>query len=116
MLNLFLGMALISLKIWQLFELALPLIVLAAVQTIFMILFVRFVTFPFLGRDYDAAVMSSGIFGFGMGATPVALSNMQAVTLNRPLSHTAFLVIPIVGGMFLDIINSFTILFFLNMI
>lgn len=81
-----------------------------------MVLFARFVVFPFLGKDYDAAVMTSGVCGFGMGATPNALSNMQAVTFRRPPSYTAFLVIPIMGGMFLDIINSFTVLLFLNLI
>ena len=116
MLELFLGMALISLKIWQLFALALPLTVLLAAQTLFMVLFTRFIVFPFLGKDYDAAVMTSGVCGFGMGATPNALSNMQAVTFRRPPSYTAFLVIPIMGGMFLDIINSFTVLLFLNLI
>ena len=116
MLELFLGMALISLKIWQLFHLALPLVVLLLSQTVFTVLFARFAAFRFLGKDYDAAVMTSGVCGFSMGATPNALSNMQAVTANRPASRISFLVIPITGGIFLDIINGLTIVVFLNVL
>ena len=78
-LSLFLGMAMITLKLWQLAELALPLIVLLAGQTLFMILYVVLVVFNIMGRDYDAAVIVSGTCGFGMGATPNAMANMQAI-------------------------------------
>ena len=67
----------ITLKLWQLADLALPLITLLAGQTILMFLFTYFVIFNIMGRDYDAAVLSSGVCGFGMGATPNAMANMQ---------------------------------------
>ena len=76
-LSLFLGIAMITLKLWQLADLALPLITLLAGQTILMFLFTYFVVFNIMGRDYDAAVLSSGVCGFGMGATPNAMANMQ---------------------------------------
>ena len=76
-LSLFLGIAMITLKLWQLADLALPLITLLAGQTILMFFFTYFVIFNIMGRDYDAAVLSSGVCGFGMGATPNAMANMQ---------------------------------------
>ena len=78
-LSLFLGMAMITLKIWQLAELALPLVILLAGQTLLILFFTYFVVFNVMGRDYDAAVLSSGVCGFGMGATPNAMANMQAL-------------------------------------
>lgn len=78
-LSLFLGMAMITLKLWQLAELALPLIILLSAQLILMMLFTYFVVFNVMGRDYDAAVLSAGTCGFGMGATPNAMANMQAI-------------------------------------
>ncbi len=105
-LSLFLGMAMITLKLWQLAELALPLIVLLAGQTLFMILYVVLVVFNVMGRDYDAAVISSGICGFGMGATPNAMANMQAICEKYSPSVKAYLLIPLVGSLFADFINS----------
>ena len=81
-LSLFLGMAMITLKIWQLAELALPLVILLAGQTLLILFFTYFVVFNVMGRDYDAAVLSSGVCGFGMGATPNAMANMQALCEN----------------------------------
>ena len=78
-LSLFLGIAMITLKLWQLADLALPLIVLLAGQSLLIFLYTYFVVFNVMGRDYDAAVLSSGVCGFGMGATPNAMANMQAV-------------------------------------
>ena len=78
-LNLFLGMAMITLELWQLAELALPLLILLSAQTVFLIVYVRFVTFPMMGKDYDAAVIAAGTSGFGLGATPNAMANMQAI-------------------------------------
>lgn len=93
-LSLFLGMAMITLKLWQLAELALPLIVLLAGQTLFMILYVVLVVFNIMGRDYDAAVIVSGTCGFGMGATPNAMANMQAICDKYSPSVKAYLLIP----------------------
>ncbi len=116
MLDFFLGIALITIKLWILADLALPLVIMISAQVVFMIIFARFGVFHILGGNYDAAVLTAGVCGFGLGATPNAMANVQAVTQNRPPSRTAFLLIPLIGGLFIDIINSFTILLFLNLI
>ena len=113
-LNLFLGIAMITLKLWQLASLALPLFVLLLGQTILMFIFVRFIVFNLMGRDYDAAVLSAGLCGFGMGATPNAMANMQAITEKYHSSIKAFIIIPIVGSMFTDFINSLVTTMFIN--
>ena len=113
-LSLFLGIAMITLKLWQLAELALPLVVLLIAQVIIMAMFSYFVVFNVMGRDYDAAVLSAGVCGFGMGATPNAMANMQAITEKFAPSVKAYLLVPIVGSMFADFINSLVITFFIN--
>lgn len=113
-LSLFLGVAMITLKLWQLAALALPLFILLAGQTVLMFVFARFIVFKFMGSDYDAAVLAAGTCGFGMGATPNAMANMQAVTEKYLPSVKAFLLVPIVGSMFADFLNSLTITFFIN--
>lgn len=115
-LSLFLGIAMITLKLWQLAELALPLVVLLVGQTALMSLFAYFVIFNVLGRDYDAAILSAGSCGFGMGATPNAMANMQVLTSKFAPSVKAYILVPIVGSMFADFINSLTITFFINFI
>ena len=115
-LSLFLGIAMITLKIWQLAALALPLVILLLVQLAFMYLFARFVIFRFMGRDYDAAVITAGTCGFGMGATPNAMANMQAICDKYVPSIKAYLLIPIVGSLFADFINSLVITFFINLV
>ena len=115
-LSLFLGIAMITLKLWQLAELALPLVVLLIGQTTLMFLFAYFVIFNVLGRDYDAAILSAGSCGFGMGATPNAMANMQVLTAKFAPSVKAYILVPIVGSMFADFINSLTITFFINFI
>ncbi|MBQ6298489.1 MAG: sodium/glutamate symporter [Selenomonadaceae bacterium] len=115
-LSLFLGIAMITLKLWQLAELALPLVVLLLGQTILMFLFAYFIIFTVLGRDYDAAILSAGSCGFGMGATPNAMANMQVLTAKFASSVKAYILVPIVGSMFADFINSLTITFFINFI
>jgi ESS family glutamate:Na+ symporter len=114
--SLFLGIAMITLKLWQLAELALPLIILLAAQTVFMFIFARFILFNAMGRDYDAAVISAGTCGFGMGATPNAMANMQAICDKYVPSVKAYLLIPLVGSLFADFINSLVITFFINFI
>ena len=116
MLSLFLGIAMITLKLWQLAELALPMIALLAAQTLFMFLFARFVVFTIMGRDYDAAVITAGTCGFGMGATPNAMANMQAVCDKYAPSLKAYILIPIVGSLFADFINSLVVTFFINLL
>ena len=115
-LSIFLGIAMITLKLWQLASLAVPFLILLVAQTIFMFLFAYFVVFNVMGRDYDAAVLSSGVCGFGMGATPNAMANMQAVSQKYGFSIKAFLLVPIVGGMFVDFLNSLIITLFINII
>ena len=115
-LSLFLGMAMITLKLWQLAELALPLMTLLGGQVVLMFLYAYFVIFTVMGRDYDAAVLSAGVCGFGMGATPNAMANMQAITEKYAPSVKAYLLVPIVGSMFADFINSLVITFFINII
>lgn len=113
-LSLFLGIAMITLKLWQLADLALPLITLLTGQTILMFLFTYFVIFNIMGRDYDAAVLSSGVCGFGMGATPNAMANMQAICERYVPSVKAYLLVPLIGSLFADFLNSLVITFFIN--
>jgi len=115
-LSLFLGIAMISLKLWELASLALPLCLMLGTQVIIMVLFAYFVCFRVMGRDYDAAVLSAGFCGFGMGATPNAMANIQAVCDKYVPSVKAFLIIPIVGSMFTDFVNSLLITFFINVL
>jgi len=114
-LSLFLGMAMISLKLWELQSLALPLIVILISQVLMMALFAYFVAFPLLGRDYDAAVLCAGICGFGLGATPNAMANMSAVCYKYRYTVKPFLIVPIIGAMFADLINTGIITLFLNL-
>lgn len=113
-LSLFLGMAMITLKLWQLASLALPLLILLAGQTLLMFVFSRFIVFKIMGKDYDAAVLAAGTCGFGMGATPNAMANMQAICEKYVPSVKAYLIIPLIGSLFADFINSLTITFFIN--
>ena len=113
-LSMFLGMAMISLKLWELQSLALPLIVILASQVLMMALFARLVAFPLLGRDYDAAVLCAGMCGFGLGATPNAMANMSAVCYKYHYTVKPFLIVPIIGAMFADFINTGIITLFLN--
>ena len=102
-------MALMSMKLWELVELAGPLSVILIVQTIVMALFAYFVTFNIMGRDYDAAVISTGHCGFGLGATPNAIANMETFTATNGPSVKAFFIIPIVGSLFIDFVNAMVI-------
>lgn len=108
-LSFFLAIALMSMKLWELADLAIPLVVILLVQTIVMGLFAYFVTFNIMGRDYDAAVISTGHCGFGMGATPNAIANMEAFTSVNGFSTKAFLAVPLVGSLFIDFINAIVI-------
>lgn len=115
-LSLFLGIAMITLKLWQLADLALPLVILLAGQVALMYLFSYIVVFNVMGRNYDAAVLVAGTCGFGMGATPNAMANMQAICEKYEPSVKAYLIIPIVGSLFADFLNSLTITFFINLL
>lgn len=115
-LSLFLGMAMISLRLWELQSLALPFIVILVSQVLMMAAFAYFVAFPLLGRDYDAAVLCAGMCGFGLGATPNAMANMSAVCYKYHYAVKPFLIVPIIGAMFADLINTGIITIFLNLL
>ena len=108
-LALFLAMALMSLQLWLLADLAGPLVIILIVQTIFLALYLYFVTFRVMGKNYDAAVLCAGQCGVNLGATPTAIANIQAVTNTYGPSHKAFLIIPLTGAFFVDIVNAFVI-------
>ena len=115
-LSLFLGMAMITLRLWELASLALPLFILLAAQVLLIIIFTYVIEFNIMGRDYDAAVLAAGTCGFGMGATPNAMANMQAVCDQYVPSIKAYLLIPLVGSLFADFLNSLVITFFINLL
>ncbi|MGL4605647.1 MAG: sodium/glutamate symporter [Iodobacter sp.] len=112
-LSLFLAMALMTLRLWELGSLALPMLGILVLQASMMALFAIFVTFRVMGKDYDAVVLAAGNCGFGLGATPTAIANMQAVTERFGPSHIAFLIVPMVGAFFIDIANAILIKLFL---
>ncbi|MCG7335150.1 sodium/glutamate symporter [Sporosarcina sp. ACRSM] len=105
-LAIFLSMALMSIKLWEVADLALPLIGIILIQVIVIVLYAIFVMFRMLGKDYDAAVMISGFLGHGLGATPNAMANMSATVSKYGPSRTAFLVVPIVGAFLIDVVFS----------
>ena len=113
-LSMFLGMAMISLKLWELQNLALPLVTILFSQVLMMAVLAYMVAFPLLGRDYDAAVLCAGLCGFSLGATPNAMANMSAVCYKYRYTVKPFLIVPIIGAMFADLINTGMITLFLN--
>lgn len=115
-LAMFLSMTLMTFKLWELKELALPLLLMLLGQTILMGGFAYFITFYLMGKDYDAAVMASGHCGCGFGTTPKALANMEALTNKFSPSPKAFFIIPLVGGLFIDFFNVGIITFFISVL
>ncbi len=113
-LNLFLAMALMTLKLWELADLAGPLIILLIGQVVLMALYATYVTFPIMGKNYDAAVIAAGHCGFGLGATPNGIANMDSVSEKYGYSQMAFFVLPIVGALFIDFVNALNIQLFIN--
>ena len=113
-LNIFLTVALMDLKLWQLAGVALPLIVILIVQVIVVVLAAITVSYVLMGRDYDSAVMSSGFVGFVLGTTANAVANMRALVARYGPAPRAFLVVPLVGAFFIDFTNAIIITFFLN--
>ncbi len=113
-LGLFLAMSLMSLQLWTLIDLALPILLLLAAQVIMVLFFTIFVVFRALGKNYDAAIMASGYAGLALGATPTAIANMTAVTKQYGASPQAFIVVPLIGAFFIDISNAFIIQLFLG--
>ncbi|WP_346912307.1 sodium/glutamate symporter [Clostridium sp.] len=115
-LSLFLSMALMGLKLWELLDLAIPMVVMLVAQTILIGIFTYFITFRVMGRDYEAAVFASANCGFGMGATPNAVANMDALSTKFGFAPTPYFVVPIVGCLFIDFVNSAIITLFINII
>lgn len=115
-LSLFLSMALMSLKLWELLDLALPMFAILIVQVAVMAAFAYYITFRVMGRDYDAAIMAGGHCGFGLGATPNAVANMTALTERFGAAPRAFLVLPMVGAFFIDFSNALIITAYINLV
>lgn len=113
-LTIFLSCALMSLKLWQLSDLAIPLMAMLASQVLFIALFVRFVLFRVMGSNYEAAVMAAGTCGFGLGATPNAIANMSVMVERFGPAPTAFFVIPIIGALIVDFVNSSIVTVLIN--
>lgn len=113
---LFLGMAMASLRLWELASMALPLLLILTCQMAFIAIYAAFVAFPVMGKSYDSAVLVSGLVGFGLGATPNAMANMSAVCLKYRYAAVPFIIVPIIGAMFVDLINTGIITIFLNLI
>lgn len=114
-LGVFLAMSIMSMQLWTLGTLAASVALLVVAQLALIVVVAAFVAFPLLGRSYDAAVISAGLIGFGLGATPTAMANMTAVTQRHGASHVAFLVVPLVGAFFIDLVNAFVIRAFLGL-
>lgn len=114
-LGLFIAMSLMGMQLWSIAELAGPLMILLGLQTIAAVVFIIFIFFPLMGKDYFATVLSAGFAGFSLGATPTAIANMTAVTKSHGPAPTAFIILPLVGAFFVDITNAFVIQFFLGL-
>ena len=110
----FLAMSLMSMQLWNLIDLAGPIFAILGAQVVVAVLVIMFVVFPAMGRNYDAAVISAGFAGYSMGATPTAMANMSAVTQRYGASHVAFIIVPLVGAFFIDLVNALMIQFFLE--
>lgn len=115
-LSIFLAIALMSVALWQLASVAVAMIAMLAAQTVLMYFYARFVVYNIMGRDYEAAVMTAAFCGFGMGATPNAMANMQAVTKRYGPAPQAYFVVPLVGSLFIDFFNGLIITGFLNIL
>lgn len=113
-LGLFLSMSLMSLQLWTLVDLAIPILLILSAQLVVILSFARWVVFPLLGSNYSSAVMASGYAGLALGATPTAIANMTAVTQRYGAAPQAFIVIPLIGAFFIDIANAIIIQNFLT--
>ncbi len=112
----FLALSMMTMKLWQLIDLALPMIVILIVQMILMAVFGIFITFRVMGKNFDAAVMTVGQTGFGLGAVPTAMANMQVIDSKYGSSPSAFFIVPLVGSLFINLVNTGIITVFLNIV
>jgi ESS family glutamate:Na+ symporter len=115
-LHIFLAMSMMAIELWALDDMASAIMIVLVAQVLLMTVFAVFVVYRFMGRDYDAVVIAAGFVGMGLGATPVAIANMNAVTHRYGPSTKAFLVVPLVGAFFIDLLNAGTINFFIDVI
>ena len=115
-LTIFLSCALMSLKLWQLSDLAIPMMVMLLSQVLFLAIFAKFLIFRVMGRNYEAAVMAAGTCGFGLGATPNAIANMSVMVERFGPAPTAFFVIPLIGALIVDFVNSSIVTVLLNLL
>ena len=113
-LDIFLTMALMSIDLYALSSLLGPILIIVFFQVLFVLIYGVFICFRVLGKDYDAAIMISGLIGHTLGATPNALANMSTLTSKYGKSETAFLIVPMVGAFLLDAFSMPCILFFIN--
>lgn len=115
-LNLFLALTIMDLEVWNLFNLALPMIVILAIQTIIVMLFAIFIIYRVMGKNYDAVVMSSGISGVGLGSTPNAVANMEAVIEENGPSPNSMIILPVIVAVVLSATNPIVITIFINLL
>jgi glutamate:Na+ symporter, ESS family len=108
-LSIFLAMALMSLRLWELASLALPMLLILALQAVGVALYTSFITFRVMGANYEAAVLVAGQCGFGLGATPTAIANLQAICARYGDAPQAFIIVPVVGAFLIDIANAIVI-------
>lgn len=113
-LSIFLAMSMMKLKLWELADLAAPMLILLFLQVVLMVIFGIYFTFKFMGKDYDAAIVTSGHCGFGLGAVPTAMANMSTITEKYGPSPRAFFIVPLVGSLFINVVNSFFITIAMN--
>lgn len=112
----FLALSMMTMKLWQLIDLALPMLVILGAQMVLIALFGIFVTFRIMGKNFDAAVMTVGQTGFGLGAVPTAMANMQVIDAKYGSSPSAFFIVPLVGSLFINLVNTGIITVFLNLV
>ena len=110
----FLALSMMTMKLWKLIDLAVPMFIILLAQMILITLYGIFVNFRFMGRNFDAAVMTVGMTGFGLGAVPTAMANMQVIESKYGSSPSAFFIVPLVGSLFINLVNSAIITGFLN--
>lgn len=113
-LSVFLAMSMMKLKLWELAELATPMLILLFGQVLLMIIFFILFTFKFMGRDYDASIIAAGHCGFGLGAVPTAMANMDTLSEKYGFSPKAFFLVPLIGSLFINVVNSFVITIAMN--
>jgi ESS family glutamate:Na+ symporter len=114
-LSIFLAWTMMALDLASVFGMAGPLLIILAFQLVLVALWAYFITFRIVGRDYESAVMSAAFCGFAMGATATAIANMQALARRHGPAPQAFLIVPIVGAFFIDVVNAIVLTMFLSL-